>query len=264
MPGRGRNAPSARRPKSRFEMLDDLNRRFAVWRREGIPPAWFGWALWIAFLVAASWRVIHPGPVARSRPGLFDRSEHGPHERCELGPRHRPHLRTARIPVSPESLFRRDRRSLVRLPRPRLRLVPRRGDLAATPPLRRLRRRRRIVRSVLPAPTRRARGDDNDGCLGRCILPGGRVLAADRALDSFVVRRGGGDPVAGEIEYGPSHRGHGALDLAGQARALASDVRTGKATGPRPDHESPIRRLLLQQCASRARERPRAWSRCAG
>lgn len=57
MPGLGRNAPTARWPNSRLETLHDLRRRFAVWRREGIPPAWFGWALWIAFLVAVSWRV---------------------------------------------------------------------------------------------------------------------------------------------------------------------------------------------------------------
>jgi len=33
-------------------MLDDLNRRFAVWRREGIPPAWFGWTLWLVLMVS--------------------------------------------------------------------------------------------------------------------------------------------------------------------------------------------------------------------
>lgn len=69
MPSRGRDAPAAKPPKGRFAMLNGLSRRFAVWRREGIPPAWFGWALWIAFLVAASWRVNGLSTLSPS-PGL--------------------------------------------------------------------------------------------------------------------------------------------------------------------------------------------------
>lgn len=64
MPRQRRDASALRQPHSRLETLRDLRRRFAVWRREGIPPTWLGWALWIGFLVAISW----PGPDSTGLP----------------------------------------------------------------------------------------------------------------------------------------------------------------------------------------------------